>query len=247
MELESGRSDVVLCGAVEAGQGPFAFTCFSKAQALSPGGRCRAFDAAADGTAIAEGIAMLVLRRLADAEAAGERIYAVIKGIDGSSDGRAKGLMAPRPEGQRRALDRAYAQAGYSPATVALWEAHGTGTVAGDSAEIESLSTLLAAHGGAPQGAALGSVKTLIGHAEGAAGLAGVVKATLALHHRVLPAHAGVENAECGAVRRPARLVLHKAALADARRRAAPRRRQRLRLRRRELSRGAAGAPTPSW
>ncbi len=194
MELETGRSDLVLCGAVEAGQGPFAFTCFSKAHALSPQGRCRAFDADADGTAIAEGIAMLVLRRLADAEAAGDRIYAVIKGIDGSSDGRARGLMAPRPEGQRLALDRAYAQAGYSPATVALFEAHGTGTVAGDASEIESLSSLLAAHGAAPQGSALGSVKTLIGHAEGAAGLAGVVKAALSLHHRVLPPHAGVET-----------------------------------------------------
>ena len=212
MELESGRSDVVLCGAVEAGQGPFAFTCFSKAQALSPQGRCRAFDAAADGTAIAEGIAMLVLRRLADAEAAGDRVYAVIKGIDGSSDGRAKGLMAPRPEGQRRALDRAYAQAGYSPASVALFEAHGTGTVAGDAAEIESLCTLLAAHGAAPRSAALGSVKTLIGHAEGAAGLAGVVKATLALHHCVLPPHAGVEmpNAALGGADGP--LALYAAA-----------------------------------
>ena len=194
MELESGRSDLVLCGAVEAGQGPFAFTCFSKAHALSPRGRCRAFDGAADGTALGEGIAMLVLRRLVDAQAAGDRIYAVIKGIDGSSDGRARGLMAPRPEGQRLALDRAYAQAGYSPETVALFEAHGTGTVAGDAAEIESLSALLAAHGAAPRSAAIGSVKTLIGHAEGAAGLAGVIKAALALHHRVLPPHAGVET-----------------------------------------------------
>ena len=194
MELESGRSDLVLCGAVEAGQGPFAFTCFSKAQALSPQGRCRAFDAEADGTALGEGVAMLVLRRLADAEAAGDRIYAVIKGIDGSSDGRARGLMAPRPEGQRLALDRAYAQAGYSPASVELFEAHGTGTVAGDASEIESLSSLLAAHGAGPRSAALGSVKTLIGHAEGAAGVAGVVKAALSLHHRVLPPHAGVET-----------------------------------------------------
>ena len=193
IELESGRSDIVLCGAVEAGQGPFAFTCFSKAQALSPQGRCRAVDAAADGTAIAEGVVMLVLRRLKDAEAAGNRIYAVIKGIDGSSDGRARGLMAPLPEGQKRALHRAYDQAGYSPASVALFEAHGTGTVAGVSAEIESLSAVLREHGASPRSCDVGSVKTLIGHAEGAAGMAGLIKAALGLHHRVLPPHAGVE------------------------------------------------------
>lgn len=194
VELETGRSDLVLCGAVETGQGPFAFTCFSKAHALSPRGRCRAFDAGADGTAISEGIAFLVLRRLEDARAAGDRIYAVIKGVDGSSDGRARGLMAPLPEGQARALRRAYEQAGYSPAGVDLFEAHGTGTVAGDAAEIESLSTLLLEHGAAPRSCAVGSVKALIGHAKGAAGLAGVIKAALGLHHRVLPPHAGVEQ-----------------------------------------------------
>ena len=193
MELETGRSDLVLCGAVEAGQGPFAFTCFSKAHALSPQGRCRAFDAGADGTAISEGIAMLVLRRLEDAQAAGDRIYAVIKGIDGSSDGRARGLMAPLPDGQKRALRRAYDQAGYLPTSVDLFEAHGTGTVAGDASEIESLSSLLVEDGAQARTCAVGSVKTLIGHAEGAAGLAGLIKVALGLHHRVLPPHAGVE------------------------------------------------------
>ena len=194
MELETGRSDLVLCGAVETGQGPFAFTCFSKAQALSPNGTCRAFDAGADGTAISEGIAFLVLRRLQDAEVAGDRIYAVIKGVDGTSDGRARGLMAPLPEGQKRALRRAYDQAGYSAASVDLFEAHGTGTVAGDAAEIESLSNLLLEDGAAPRTAAVGSVKTLIGHAKGAAGMAGLIKVVLGLHHRVIPPHAGVEQ-----------------------------------------------------
>jgi acyl transferase domain-containing protein/NAD(P)-dependent dehydrogenase (short-subunit alcohol dehydrogenase family) len=213
MELEAGRSDLVLCGAVETGQGPFAFTCFSKAHALSPTGRSRAFDADADGTTISEGIAMLVLRRLEDAEAAGDRIYAVIKGVDGSSDGRALSLMAPLPEGQGRALRRSYDQAGYSPASVELFEAHGTGTVSGDAAEIESLSSLLIEHGAGPRACAVGSVKTLIGHAKGAAGLAGLIKVVLGLHHRVLPPHAGVEHPNT-ALRRPdCPIAVHQRAL----------------------------------
>ena len=194
LELETGRSDLVLCGAVDTGQGPFAFTCFSKARALSPSGRCRTFDAESDGTAISEGIAMVVLKRLGDAQAAGDRIYAVIKGVDGSSDGRGLGLMAPLPSGQKRALQRAYDQAGYSPASVELFEAHGTGTVSGDAAEIESLSSLLIEHGAGPRASAVGSVKSLIGHTKGAAGLAGLIKVALGLHHRVLPPHAGVEQ-----------------------------------------------------
>ena len=96
------------------------------------------FDASADGIVISEGIAMVALKRLADAERDGDRIYAVIKGVGGGSDGNAKGLTAPLPEGQLRAMRRAYAQAGFGPATVGLFEAHGTGTVAGDTAELES-------------------------------------------------------------------------------------------------------------
>ena len=199
----------MLCGAVETGQGPFAFTCFSKAQALSPTGTCRAFDASADGTAISEGIAMLVLRRLEDAQAAGDRIYAVIKGVDGSSDGRALGLMAPLPEGQKRALRRAYDQAGYSPESVDLFEAHGTGTVSGDAAEIESLSNLLIEHGAGPRSSAIGSVKTLIGHTKGTAGLAGVIKVALGLHHRVLPPHAGVDQPNAALLRADCPIALH--------------------------------------
>jgi acyl transferase domain-containing protein len=224
MELEAGRSDIVLCGAVESGQGPFAFLCFSKAQALSPTGKPRAFDAAADGTAISEGVAMLVLRRLEDAEAAGDRIYAVIKGVDGSSDGRALGMMAPLPEGQKRALRRSYDQAGYSPATVGLFEAHGTGTSSGDAAEIESLSHLLIEEGAEPRAYAVGSVKTLIGHTKGAAGLAGLIKVALGLHHRVLPPHAGVEQRNPALDQPDCPLALHQRALPWLPRPGAPRR-----------------------
>ena len=110
-ELETGASDMAIVGGVDTIQTPFAYLCFSKTQALSPTGRCRPFDAEADGIAISEGIATVVLKRLADAERDGDRIYAVIRGIGSASDGRDRSLTAPRPEGQMRALRRAYAQA----------------------------------------------------------------------------------------------------------------------------------------
>ena len=115
-----------------------------------PPGRCRPFDATADGIAISEGFATVVLKRLADAERDGDRIYAVIRGVGAASDGRDRSLTAPRPEGQMRALRRAYAQARFSPATVELVEAHGTGTVAGDGAEVKALSTVFAEHSDEP-------------------------------------------------------------------------------------------------
>ncbi len=187
-----GHSDMVIAGGVDTVQGPFGYLCFSKTQALSPRGRCSTFDQAADGIVISEGIAMLALKRLADAERDGDRIYAVIKGVGGSSDGRARSMTAPHPDGQIRALQRAYAQAGYSPASVELFEAHGTGTVAGDTAELETVTRLLKESGAPPKSAVIGSVKTLIGHTKATAGVAGLAKAALALYHRTLPPHANV-------------------------------------------------------
>ena len=193
-DLEAKTSDAVIVGGVDAIQSPFGFLCFSKTQALSPSGRSRPFDAGADGIAISEGFAALMLKRLDDAERDGDKIYGVIKGVGGSSDGRARGLTAPRPEGQVRALNRAYQNAGFSPATVGLFEAHGTGTVAGDRSELESLTTLLSNAGVAPHSAAVGSVKSMIGHTKATAGVAGLVKVVKALHHRVLPPTIGVEQ-----------------------------------------------------
>jgi acyl transferase domain-containing protein/NAD(P)H-dependent flavin oxidoreductase YrpB (nitropropane dioxygenase family)/NAD(P)-dependent dehydrogenase (short-subunit alcohol dehydrogenase family) len=193
-ELQVGTSDMVLAGGVDAIQNPFAYLCFAKTHALSPTGRCRPFDASADGIAISEGFATVVLKRLADAERDGDRIYAVIRGVGAASDGRDRSLTAPRPEGQMRALRRAYAQARFSPATVSLVEAHGTGTVAGDGAEIKALSTVFAEHSDRRQWCAVGSVKSMIGHTKATAGVAGIVKAALALHHRVLPPTIGVEE-----------------------------------------------------
>ncbi|HRC72500.1 MAG TPA: SDR family oxidoreductase [Candidatus Competibacter sp.] len=208
-ELRLGKCDLALAGGIDVMQSPFMYLCFAKTQALSPRGRCQTFDEQSDGIAISEGLAAVALKRLADAERDGDRVYAVIKGVGGSSDGRAKGLTAPRPEGQLRALRRAYEEAGYSPATVGCWEAHGTGTVAGDRAELDTLSALLSEAEAAPARCAVGSVKTLIGHTKGAAGAAGLVKAALALYHRVLPPHVGVDR-PLPLLRDPASpLVLH--------------------------------------
>jgi acyl transferase domain-containing protein/NAD(P)H-dependent flavin oxidoreductase YrpB (nitropropane dioxygenase family) len=193
-ELELGTSDMVIAGGVDNVQSPFTFTAFSRTQTLSPRGQCRTFDDATDGIVISEGIAIVVLKRLANAERDGDHIYAIIKGIAGSSDGRDKSLTAPRPEGQVRALNRAYAKAGISPATVGLIEAHGTGTVVGDQAEVETLKRVFGPAGATRQSCAIGSVKSMIGHTKCAAGVAGLIKVALALYYNVLPPTLGVEK-----------------------------------------------------
>lgn len=129
----------------------------------------------------------LVLKRLADAERDGDRVYAVVQAVGSASDGRSLGLTAPRPEGQRAALERAYRGAGIGPAEVGLVEAHGTGTVVGDRTELATLNEVFTAAGAAPGSCALGSVKSQIGHTKCAAGLAGLIKASLALHTGVKP------------------------------------------------------------
>jgi acyl transferase domain-containing protein/NAD(P)H-dependent flavin oxidoreductase YrpB (nitropropane dioxygenase family) len=186
-ELRHGTSEVALVGAAEAAQTTFAYLLFSKTGALSPRGRCRPFDATADGIATSEGVAMLVLKRLSDAERDGDRIYSVIRSIGSSSDGRDKSLTAPAVRGQTRAVVRAYAPLEFSPSSVELVEAHGTGTVVGDRTETETLRTIFQSEGARPQSCALGSVKSQIGHTKGTAGLAGLIKVALALHNRVLP------------------------------------------------------------
>ena len=192
-ELESGSADVVLLGGADTVQNPFTYLAFSKTHAFSPRGRCRPFDASADGIVISEGVAMVVLKRLADAERDGDRIYSVIKGLGASSDGRARGLTAPSPAGQVRAVERAYARAGVEPTTVGYVEAHGTGTAVGDVVEVNAISGVYRSRGVAPGSVALGSVKSMIGHTKCAAGLAGLINASLALHHRILPPTIGVE------------------------------------------------------
>jgi acyl transferase domain-containing protein/NAD(P)H-dependent flavin oxidoreductase YrpB (nitropropane dioxygenase family) len=186
-ELVGGTSDLVLCGGADLHNGINDYTLFSSVYALSPTGRCRPFDRAADGIALGEGVACVVLKRLADAERDGDRIYGVIRGVGSSSDGRALGLTAPSPEGQRTALRRAYRNAGCSPADVGLVEAHGTGTVVGDRTELTVLGEVFTEAGAAAGGCTLGSVKSQIGHTKCAAGLAGLIKTVLALHTGVRP------------------------------------------------------------
>ncbi|MFF2130122.1 SDR family NAD(P)-dependent oxidoreductase [Streptomyces olivochromogenes] len=186
-ELASGTSDLVLCGGADLHNGINDYLLFASAHALSPSGRSAPFDSAADGIALGEGVGCVVLKRLSDAERDGDRVYAVIKGVGSASDGRALGLTAPRPEGQYNALTRAYRNAGISPAEVGLVEAHGTGTVVGDRTELGSLTRVFEEAGAPPGACALGSVKSQIGHTKCAAGLAGLIKTSLALHTGVKP------------------------------------------------------------
>jgi acyl transferase domain-containing protein/NAD(P)H-dependent flavin oxidoreductase YrpB (nitropropane dioxygenase family)/acyl carrier protein len=186
-ELVAGSSDMVLCGGADLHNSINDYLMFSSVHALSPTGQCHTFDAKADGIVLGEGVACLVLKRLADAERDGDRIYAVIKGVAGASDGKSLGLTAPRKEGQIRALERAYEQAGVSPVEVGLVEAHGTGTVVGDRTELGTLTDVFTNAGAKPNSCVLGSVKSNIGHTKCAAGMAGLIKAALSIHHGVLP------------------------------------------------------------
>ena len=186
-ELVAGTSDMVLAGGADLHNGVNDYLLFSSVHALSPSGQCRTFDADADGITLGEGVGCLLLKRLADAERDGDRIYGVLRGMAASSDGRHLGLTAPRKEGQRLALDRAYDQAGVSPADVGLIEAHGTGTVVGDRTELATLTEFFG-EADAPVGAtSLGSVKSQIGHTKCAAGVAGLIKATEAVYRGVRP------------------------------------------------------------
>ncbi|MBB5120207.1 hypothetical protein AF335_17260 [Streptomyces eurocidicus] len=187
-ELSLGRADLVVTGGVDATNDIGMFCCFTTTPALSPTQECRPFSEDADGTMLGEAVVMFALKRLADAERDGDGVYAVIRGLGSSSDGRGTAIYAPRAGGQALALRRAYEEAGYAPATVELVEAHGTGTKAGDQAEFAALREVFASSGRAGrQWCALGSVKSQIGHTKSAAGAAGLLKAVLALHHKVLP------------------------------------------------------------
>ncbi|MEH2269733.1 MAG: beta-ketoacyl synthase N-terminal-like domain-containing protein [Nostoc sp.] len=186
-ELVEHRSDMMLTGGVDTDNTIMAYISFSKTPAVSPSENVKPFDAKSDGMMLGEGIGMIVLKRLEDAERDNDKIYAVIKGIGTSSDGRYKSIYAPRKEGQVKALERAYEDAGFSPATVGLMEAHGTGTMAGDPTEFGSLRDFFGEHDHKKQHIALGSVKSQIGHTKAAAGAASLIKTALALHHKVLP------------------------------------------------------------
>ncbi|GGM93001.1 type I polyketide synthase [Shewanella xiamenensis] len=186
-ELTEGRSDMMITGGVCTDNSPYMYMSFSKTPAFTTNEQIQPFDIDSKGMMIGEGIGMVALKRLDDAERDGDRIYAVIKGVGASSDGKFKSIYAPRPEGQAKALERAYDDAGFAPHTVGLIEAHGTGTAAGDVAEFNGLTSVFSKDNEQLQHIALGSVKSQVGHTKSTAGTAGVIKAALALHHKVLP------------------------------------------------------------
>jgi acyl transferase domain-containing protein len=186
-ELGSGRCDVVLAGGVHHCHDITFWSVFTQLKALSTSQRIRPFHRNADGILIGEGTGVVVLKRLADAERDGDRIYAVVRGTGVASDGRSASLFNPDPGGQVLAVHKAWAAAGLDPAaegSIGLLEAHGTATPAGDSAELSTLATVFG--GPSDEPAVIGSVKSMIGHTMPAAGIAGLIKAALAVHHGVL-------------------------------------------------------------
>lgn len=187
-DLLIGRSDVLIVGAVQISTPSPIHMLFTQLGALSRRSQLRPFDREADGTMLGEGIGMMVLKRRKDAERDGHRIYALIKSVGSSSDGRAKGVLAPRMEGEELALQRAYETAGISPATIGLIEAHGTGIPLGDETEMLAMSKVFGSRkNGKPPTCAVGTVKSMIGHLIPAAGMAGLIKTALALYHKTLP------------------------------------------------------------
>ncbi|MEX1313263.1 MAG: SDR family NAD(P)-dependent oxidoreductase [Desulfotignum sp.] len=191
MELAAGKCDMSITGGVDCLNDIFMHMCFAKTGVLSHTSDARPFSKDADGTVLGEGIGMLVLKRLTDAKKTGDRIYAIIKGVGTSSDGKTSAIYAPDAKGQLKALNDAYDQAGIDPVSVGLVEAHGTGTRVGDKVEFSALKTCfksrLPSHESAARDIAIGSVKSMIGHTKAAAGAAGIIKAALALHHKVIP------------------------------------------------------------
>ena len=187
--LRSGDADVALAGAASV-TFPQRRAYGTEAGAMaSPTGRCRAFDAAADGTVFGDGAGMVVLRRLADAERDGDTVYAVVRGIVLNNDGAGKAsFSAPSAAGQAEVIGMAHARAGVAPARIGYVEAHGTGTPLGDPIEVAGLTAAFRAGGATGNGGcALGSVKTNVGHLESAAGMAGLIKTALALFHGKIP------------------------------------------------------------
>ncbi|WTH59954.1 polyketide synthase dehydratase domain-containing protein [Streptomyces sp. NBC_01546] len=188
--LAGGRCDAVVAGAVHHCHIATLWSVFTQLRALSPSERIRPFDRRADGTLLSEGTGVVLLKRLADAERDGDRVYAVIRGTGVAGDGRAASLMSPLVAGQVRALERAWREAGLdprAPGALGLLEAHGTGTPVGDAAELDTLAQVFGppVEGGSRIG--FGSVKSMLGHTMQASGMAGLIKAALAVHEGVLP------------------------------------------------------------
>ncbi|MBX6769324.1 MAG: polyketide synthase, partial [Actinomadura rubrobrunea] len=185
--LRDGEADVALAGGVNVLLSPTITMTFDQAGGTAADGRCKAFDASADGMVRAEGCGALVLKRLSDALRDGDRVLAVVRGSGVNSDGRSNGLVAPNAEAQKALLREVYAGCGVDPRQVDYVEAHGTGTFLGDPIEAAALGEVLGAGRDPDAPLLIGSVKSNLGHLESAAGAAGLIKTVLALHHRVIP------------------------------------------------------------
>ena len=188
-ELVSGRADFLIAGGSHMFMAVPFLSIFCRLRAMSLTSQIRPFDKKADGLLHGEGIGFMILKRLEDAERDGDRIYAVIKGVGSSSDGKAMSVVAPRVEGEELALKRAYESSGIDPSTIGLIEGHGTATTVGDIAELECLDNVFGERDeeDKPPRTALGSVKSMIGHTMPAAGAASMIKVALALYHKILP------------------------------------------------------------
>ena len=193
-ELQNKRTDIAVIGGADLHNGLNDFLMFSATHALSKKGKCASFDANSDGIALGEGIGMIVVKRLEDAERDGDRIYAVIRGTGASSDGKSLGMTAPNKRGQMKALQRAYKHAGILPSEVELIEAHGTGTVVGDKTELSALTEMFLESGALVGQTHLGSVKTQIGHTKCAAGMAGLIKTALSTYYGIQPPTINLTN-----------------------------------------------------
>lgn len=187
--LRSGESTLALAGGVNLMLSPDLFIALSHSRMLAPDGRCKTFDAAADGFSRAEGCGVVVLKRLSDAQADGDRILAMIRGSAVNQDGPSSSLTAPNGPAQEAVIREALRSAGVAPADVGFIEAHGTGTQLGDPLEVHALGAVFGPDRDPARPLLIGSVKTNIGHLEAAAGVTGLIKLVLSLHHRRIPRH----------------------------------------------------------